>query len=119
MIPPPSPRRVRGAGGAPDSGGPAARPVPRPALRRAPDGAVHPATPRREGPSADLPPRRGRAGKGKDAKDAKDRDVKDRDVTLVVHLPKALRRDLRRKAEAAGYTAEEALAALARAWVEH
>jgi hypothetical protein len=89
-------------------------PPPRPALQRSTDGAVLPALPNLRRPAAltvnpELP-----ASKGKKHKPTKD----DHEVELVVALPRAVRKQLRRKAEAHGYTAEEAAARLITAWLE-
>lgn len=103
-------------------------PVPRPALRKAADGTVHPASPRGgvlrvaapdEGPDGRS---LGAAGKVRDkGKKGRDEDRLDKDdkiVEVVVSMPKSVRRRLRRKAEEYGWSAEEAAYHLARTWVE-
>ena len=104
-------------------------PPPRPALLRSDDGAVLPAVPSlRRPPRAVVPPelpsskpsKPSKPGKPKGAKGAKAVKASkgERDVELVVALPKAVRKQLRKKAEAQGYTAEEAAARLIMAWLE-
>jgi hypothetical protein len=118
-----------------------ANPQPRPALRKAPDGALHPASPQRPPVVVELLPahrkRRKKdaadAATGKDgkvprgsskqkAKDAKTDPVvettPEKRVTVKVEMPKSLRKRLRQKAQDNGYTAEEAALQLVRAWVE-
>lgn len=88
-----------------------ANPPPRPALRRDADGAIVPTQPvadRSAGSAAES------AGKGRKRKGGK----AEGDVELVVTLPKGVRKQLRKKAEARGYTAEEAAAQLILAWLE-
>ena len=90
-----------------------ANPPQRPALLLGTDGAVTPAAPRvpdRSPPRETLLP----AGKGRKRKGGKD----DAAVELVVTMPKAVRKQLRKKAGAEGYTAEEAIARLIAAWLE-
>jgi hypothetical protein len=106
-------------------------PAPRPALRKAPDGSVHPASPRGgvlrvaapgEGPDGrpaghDGKARdKGKKGRVEDRLDRLDKD--DKIVDVVVSMPKSVRRRLRRKAEEYGWTAEEAAYHLARTWVD-
>jgi hypothetical protein len=124
-----------------------ANPQPRPALRKAPDGALHPASPQRPPVVVELLPanrkrrkkdaadaatgkagkasKDSKAGKGKlmeKAKDTKSDPVvettPEKRVTVTVEMPKSLRKKLRQKAQENGYTAEEAALQLVRAWVE-
>ena len=97
-------------------------PGPRPALRRAPDGGVHPAAPRPSTLRAELPAVRPDDGRtksaGKRGKPAKGAEPQDKTVELTVVLSKSLRRRLREKAAEHGYTPEEAAAHLLRVWVD-
>lgn len=81
-------------------------PKPRPALRRSDDGTVHLVGL----PASSL------------AVDAVTSRVKKKDkvdeVQLVVTLSKRVRKQLRRKAERYGWTAEEAAAHVLRAWAD-
>jgi hypothetical protein len=92
-----------------------ANPPQRPALSRGADGAVMPAAPRvpeRPAPPREtlhLPP-----SKGKKRKSGKDEAV----VEFVVTVPKAVRKQLRKKAAAEGCTPEEAIARLVIVWLE-
>lgn len=106
------------------------RPAPRPALRKAPDGSVHPASPRLSSLAVDeealRPTVKGKPGKGKPAPrgraggkaDAKADPRTEERVELSVSVPRSLRKRLRRKAEEHGWTAEEAAARVLRAWVD-
>jgi hypothetical protein len=98
------------------------RPAPRPALRRADDGSVHPASPRLSSLAVDaesLAATVKRAGKGKGKTVSRGKGGKpDERVELVVAVPRSIRKELRRKAEAHGWTAEEAAAHVLRAWVD-
>ncbi len=116
---------------------PTSRPAPRPALRKAPDGSVHPASTRLSSLAVDAEAIRaaakGKPGKGKVAErgkgggkggakttgggSGKAADV-DQRVDLTVSVPRSVRKRLRRKAEAHGWTAEEAAAHVLRAWVD-
>lgn len=122
-------------------------PEPRPALQRAADGALHPAAPKAEPPKhlhpaphapavpaapapdptpvAPLragPPERfkpgdlraRKAGSGKGGKPPKPVDL----VDLGVKVPKKLRKAVRRKAEAEGWSTDDAVAYVLRAWAE-
>lgn len=98
-------------------------PAPRPALRKAADGSVHPASPHQsslvvEAGAVQVAARKGRKGRppkaGKDGKDAKG----DEPVELAVSMSKAERKRLRRKAESYGWTAEEAAAHVLRVWAD-
>lgn len=109
-------------------------PEPRPALRKAPDGSVHPASTILSSLSVSLPPRgsglddsgapsgdgsgkkqKGRKnGKGK--KPAKPEPVEL--VALQVELPKPVRKALRKRASDYGWTAEEAAGHVLRVWAD-
>ncbi|HEY9379309.1 MAG TPA: hypothetical protein VIQ02_19695 [Jiangellaceae bacterium] len=90
-----------------------ATPQPRPALRRAEDGTVHPAAPHLSSLAVDISTTSSRR-KGK----KKDKDKADETVVLTVTLPKRTRKLLRRKAETYGWTAEEAAAHVLRVWAD-
>jgi len=91
-------------------------PPPRPALRRADDGTVHPAAPRLSSLAVDVSDTSAgeRRGKGK----KKDRDKAEETVDITVTLPKQVRKRLRRKAETYGWTAEEAASHVLRVWAD-
>lgn len=96
-------------------------PQPRPALRKAADGSVHPASTHLSSLSVSLadvePALAGDTGKKKSKKKKarkSDGDV----VDVVVPLPRSIRKTLRKRAEAHGWTAEEAAAHVLRAWAE-
>lgn len=94
-------------------------PEPRPALRRAQDGSVHPAAPSQSSLAVDVAPlvaQRSRRG-GKPTKQDRKRDAEDQ-VTVVVTLPKSSRKQLRRRAEAYGWSVEEAAAHVLRVWAD-
>jgi hypothetical protein len=91
-------------------------PQPRPALRRADDGTVHPAAPHLSSLAVDVSATAKDQRKGK--KKDKDKDKADEMVVLTVTLPKRIRRQLRRKAERYGWTAEEAAAHVLRVWAD-
>lgn len=92
-------------------------PEPRPALVRADDGSVHPASARLSSLAVDVTPEgHGKSGKAKKTK--KDAG-KEEAVDLTVTLSKAERKRLRKKAEAYGWSAEEAAAHVLRVWVEN
>lgn len=104
-------------------------PQPRPALRKAADGSVHPAsavlsslavTLPAEGapPAADATARKGKKnGKGKKkGKQGPPEPVEM--VPLQVELPKAVRKALRKRASDYGWTAEEAAAHVLRVWAD-
>ena len=91
-------------------------PSPRPALVSTKTG-VRPAadrlTPLTVSPG--LAPARGKLPEnGKRGKDGKD----DKPVDLVVTLPRSMRKRLTKKAEALGYTPEEATYRLLRSWLD-
>ncbi|MGH8774326.1 MAG: hypothetical protein ACRDWI_03865 [Jiangellaceae bacterium] len=87
-------------------------PTPRPALRRADDGAVHPAAPHLSSLAVDVTV----AAKGGKKAKKKDREKPDETVDLTVTLPRRVRKRLRRKAETYGWTAEEAASHVLRVW---
>jgi hypothetical protein len=91
-------------------------PQPRPALRRAEDGTVHPAAPHLSSLAVDVSAtaKDHRKGKKKDKDKAKAEDM----VAMTITLPKRIRRQLRRKAETYGWTAEEAAAHVLRVWAD-
>ncbi|MFZ0325249.1 MAG: hypothetical protein WAN48_14110 [Actinomycetes bacterium] len=120
-------------------------PEPRPALQKAPDGGMHPAAPRAaatkhlhpaphapatpaEQPTykpGDLRARKaagpGKSGKpGKPGKTSKDKDDGKRteQVTLEVAIPKKLRKAVRKKAEAEGWTLDQTVTYVLRAWID-
>ncbi len=90
-------------------------PNPRPALRRAKDGTVHPAAPHLSSLAVVLRPAdtRSKPPKQKDRDDSDDKTVE-----LVVHVPKSLRKKLRKRAEEFGWTTEEAAAHVLRVWAD-
>lgn len=109
-------------------------PEPRPALRKAPDGSVHPASTILSSLSVSLSPRdvgldgsstppgdasskkqKGRKN-GKSKKPAKPEPVEL--VALQVELPKPVRKALRKRASDYGWTAEEAAAQVLRVWAD-
>jgi hypothetical protein len=105
-------------------------PAPRPALQKAADGSVHPASPRLSSlavvlapPGGDAAPRPSgdASAKGKAAKKGKKRapEVADELTEVVVTLPKSARKQLRKRAAEYGWTAEEAAAHVLRVWAEH
>lgn len=97
-------------------------PRPRPALRKAPDGSVHPASAILSSLAVSLPDDLPGAGTGKkNGKAAKKsgkgkRQAEDDVVHIEVPLPKAVRKALRRRAAEHGWTAEEAAAHVLRVW---
>jgi hypothetical protein len=95
-------------------------PAPRPALRKAPDGSVHPASAVLSSLAVTVPPggtsASSRTGK-KPAKKAKPDG--EETAELVVTLPKPVRKALRRRAAEYGWTAEEAAAQVLRVWADH
>lgn len=119
-------------------------PEPRPALQKAPDGGVHPASaprtsaPKHLHPAAQAPavaPGQGSTS-GRDALDVsgkrsefKPGDLRARKaskdkkhaapmVTLKVEVPKDLRKDARKKASRGGFQLDAVVASLLRAWVD-
>lgn len=116
-------------------------PEPRPALTKAPDGGLHPAAPKAAPPKhlhpaphapsvpASEPPTpagppvkfkhgdlraRKAASAGKDAKSGKTDEL----VDLGVKVPKKLRKAIRRRAEAEGWSPDAAVSSVLRTWVE-
>jgi hypothetical protein len=89
-------------------------PQPRPALRRADDGTVHPAAPHLSSLAVDV------SATAKERRKAKNKDKAkaEETVVLTITLPKRIRRQLRRKAETYGWTAEEAAAHVLRVWAD-
>ena len=88
---------------------------PRPALRRGDgSGPARPAPSRLTSFQSQLPPLR----PGEEAKGPRPEAKKDELVTLRVELPKAMRKQLRMRAEAAGYSAEDAVYHLIRSWLQ-
>jgi hypothetical protein len=88
-------------------------PQPRPALRRSGDGVVHPAAAHLSSLAVevtDLDKVRKRVKKNK--------DKVEETVDLTVTVPKRVRKRLRRKAEAYGWTAEEAASHVLRVWAD-
>jgi hypothetical protein len=91
-------------------------PAPRPALRKAEDGSVHPASPHRSSlaiETADVA-----AAPARKAKKGKAAKGKDEPVQISVTLTRTERKRLRRKAEAYGWSAEEAAAHVLRVWAD-
>lgn len=78
------------------------QPQPRPALRKAGDAYVHPATPGAKPRKPDL-----RTQPGRSTSDVLRPRKQDPAVTLKVILPKSVRRELRRQAKSAGLEAEQ------------
>jgi len=103
---------------------------PRPALRKAPDGSMHPAAPRAAEDKhlqAAPPPSDGTATgqyrhgdlRARKAADPTRKEPKKSElVTVEVHLPKKLRKAARKKAEAEGWTFDQAVRYVLRAWVD-
>lgn len=116
-------------------------PEPRPALKRAPDGGLHPAAPKAVPPKhlhtaphapavpapevvvADEPVVRFKPGdlrarkaatSGRGGKPGKKEEM----APLDVQVPKKLRKAVRRKAEDEGLTTQDAVTLVLRAWVE-
>lgn len=95
----------------------AAHPEPRPALRREPDGSVHPEARHLSSLAVDTESIVKARKKAK--KKGKDKTVKpaaDDDVTLTVTMPKRERKRLRKKAQSYGWTPEEAATHVLRVW---
>jgi hypothetical protein len=91
-----------------------ATPQPRPALRRADDGIVHPAAAHLSSLAVDL----STSAKVRRKDKKKDKDKAEETVVLSVTLPRRTRRLLRRKAEKYGWTAEEAASHVLRVWAD-
>ena len=95
-------------------------PRPRPALHRAADGQVRPAPPRLATFAAGLPPARATADDRPSRVPEEDRKAGERSLQIVelkVRMPRGVRKALRVRAEAAGYTAEDAAYHLVRSWL--
>lgn len=109
-------------------------PAPRPALRKAPDGSVHPASvvlsslavtvpiepvppgrPTSPAPKDKKGGKKSKKSKGKRGEEPKGPDV----VSLEVQLAKPVRKALRRRAAEYGWTAEEAAAQVLRVWADN
>jgi hypothetical protein len=90
-------------------------PPPRPALRKAPDGSVHPASAVLSSLAVTVP--RGGVPERKSGK-KKSKGEADEVVELVVALPRGVRRSLRRRAAEYGWSAEEAAAQVLRVWAD-
>jgi hypothetical protein len=89
-------------------------PQPRPALRRADDGTVHPAAAHLSTLAvgvADLDKARKKGKK-------RDKDKAEETVDVTVTIPKRVRKQLRRKAETYGWTAEEAASHVLQVWAD-
>jgi hypothetical protein len=99
-------------------------PAPRPALRKAADGSVHPASAVLSSLAVSVPLDGGDPGSpGKKSKKAKKKAKQAANepvemVTLSVELPKSVRKALRRRASDYGWTAEEAAAHVLRVWAD-
>ncbi|MDH5278326.1 MAG: hypothetical protein OEW53_04725 [Actinomycetota bacterium] len=114
-------------------------PEPRPALTKAPDGGLHPAAPKAvpakhlhpapQAPSVppaavdDAPPPRFKPGdlrarKAASKAKAAKADKKDDLVDLGVQVPKKLRKAVRKKATKEGWTAQDAVIYVLRAWTD-
>jgi hypothetical protein len=94
-------------------------PEPRPALRRAQDGTIHPAAPSQSSLAVDVGPlvaQQARRG-GKPTKQERKRDAEEH-VTVEVALPRSSRKKLRRRAESYGWSVEEAAAHVLRVWAD-
>lgn len=107
-------------------------PSPRPALRKAADGTVHPASPVLSslavtvvpGPGGpgepEEPDERTKPGKKSAKKGAKGKASDSEEiVVLQVDLPKPVRKALRTRAAEYGWTAEEAASQVLRVWADH
>jgi hypothetical protein len=92
-------------------------PSPRPALRKAPDGHVHPAAPRLGTLPARLQAELERPARkaGKNGWDSG--DAKDKPVDVVIPMPKSMRKRLRTRAAEQGMTAEDAAFHVLRVWL--
>jgi hypothetical protein len=90
-------------------------PSPRPALRKAPDGHVHPAAPRLGSLPARLQAELERPARkaGKEW----DEGGKDKPVDVVIPMPKSMRKRLRTRAAEQGMTAEDAAFHVLRVWL--
>lgn len=97
-------------------------PAPKPALRRAPDGTVHPASPSHSSLAVNLRPVLDtKSRKGKEGKEARREDRRlatEEQVLVTVSLPRSVRKKLRRRAEEYGWNVEEASANVLRVWAD-
>ena len=107
-------------------------PEPRPALRKAPDGSVHPASvvlsslavsvpdggtaSTGQGGGSAEPDKKGKKSSKKKSKGAAPEP--DEVVLLQVEMPKPVRKALRRRASDYGWSAEEAAAHVLRVWAD-
>ena len=91
-------------------------PSPRPALRKAPDGHVHPAAPRLGSLPARLQQSWNARTQGKERVGHR-RTVKDKPVDVVVPMPKSMRKRLKTRAAEQGMTAEDAAFHVLRVWL--
>jgi hypothetical protein len=91
-------------------------PPPRPALRKAPDGTVHPASAVLSSLAVTVP--RSGASEKKPGKKAIKKTEPDDTVDLVVSLPRSVRKALRRRAADYGWSAEEAAGHVLRVWAD-
>lgn len=100
-------------------------PQPRPALRKAPDGSVHPASVLLSSlavsvPSPGSPDSTGGKKGKKGKKRSKPAPVEATEVVaLQVQLAKPVRKALRKRAAEYGWSAEEAAAHVLRVWAEN
>lgn len=94
-----------------------ANPQPRPALHRADDGTVHVAAGQLSSLAVDVTPAAKETRKAK-KKGKAESDKAEETVPVMVTLTKRTRRQLRRKAETYGWTAEEAAAHVLRVWAD-
>ncbi len=100
-------------------------PQPRPALRKAPDGSVHPASVLLSSlavsvPSPGSPDSTGGKKGKKGKKKSKPAPVEPTEVVaLQVQLAKPVRKALRKRAAEYGWSAEEAAAHVLRVWAEN
>jgi hypothetical protein len=93
-------------------------PQPRPALRKAADGSVHPASAVLSSLAVSVPAPGTETGK-KSRKSAKPRKAAPVEmVALAVELPKPVRKALRKRAAEYGWSAEEAAAHVLRVWAD-
>lgn len=90
-------------------------PPPRPALHKAPDAALHPASPQAGALAMDLAPPAAEVPHGRKARKEPDPGPM---VELTLRLPKALRKQLKVKAAEHGCSPEEAAVQLLRRWVD-
>ncbi|MGB9374035.1 MAG: hypothetical protein WCA82_07735 [Jiangellales bacterium] len=97
-------------------------PQPRPALRKAADGSVHPASAVLSSLAVTVPSpgESGKQGGKKAKKNGKPKKAAPVEVVaLEVELPKPVRKALRKRAAEYGWTAEEAAAQVLRVWADN